>query len=290
MMEDTIESGVTPLQAKAMKRRNLMAAAMVIIAIWAATGPLAATNYVNWKGGFWFAVPEGWEKVNYLLVDRLLSTVDSSRDIYKYEAVFAPKSSAVFMEGAYLVVTFDSTGKLSEKATDSILNEIARSYATDVYKAPVVSRMSDLIPGQPSIDRVRKTVSVLTEMAYRPEAKRKLWLHMRLNDAGLISLYFYCPDSTFAANRPLFEGVAQSLSFSDLRTAAGSEQAVFTDVGGDNVEPPKTEYSDSVTAEAGAKKGGNVATTVLYAVIIAAVLVLVWIFVLAPRMKKKSVQ
>ncbi|MDD4052243.1 MAG: hypothetical protein PHR28_10160 [candidate division Zixibacteria bacterium] len=271
-----------------MKTRIVMTAIMAVLLLGSA-GSAGAANYVNWKAGFWFAIPEGWDKIDYRVVDRFLSLTDTSREIYGYEAVYAPLSSALFMEDAYLVVTFDSIGALSPASADSVLNTIAKSYGKEVFNAPIVSHMTDLVPGQPVIDRAAKAVSVVTEMAFRPEAKRKLWLYMCLNDAGLISLYFYSPDSTFTRNKPTFEKIIQSLSFDNLRQAAGNEQVTFTDVGGDNVEQPKAEYSDSLgDVAATTSSGGGTGRIVMYVVIIVIVLGLALLFILGPRLKKRN--
>ncbi|NMC42884.1 MAG: hypothetical protein GYA46_03115, partial [candidate division Zixibacteria bacterium] len=48
---------------------TMMAAALILGAV----GGAEAGNYVNWKAGFWFAVPEGWDKVDYMVVDRYLA-------------------------------------------------------------------------------------------------------------------------------------------------------------------------------------------------------------------------
>lgn len=272
-----------------MMKAKMITTAVAAILLLGAVGSAGAANYVNWKAGFWFSIPDGWEKVDYMLVDRFLSLTDTSRDVYGYEAVYAPSSSRMFMEDAYLVVTFDSTGSLTPLASDSLLNTIAKSYGKEVFTAPIVSRMSQLTPGQPIIDRAAKAVSVLTEMAYRPEAKRKLWLYMRLNDRGLVSLYFYSPDSTFARNKSTFDKIMQSLSFDNLREAAGNEQVVFTEVGGEKVEAPKTDYSDSVeSAATTTASGGGTARTVLYVVIVIIVVALAALFILGPRLKKRN--
>lgn len=269
-----------------MKSRIIMTAVLALLLVGAA-GPAGAANYVNWKAGFWLAIPDGWDKVDYMVVDRYLSMTDTSRDIYGYEAVYAPKSSALFMEDAYLVVTFDSTGRLSATSADSVLNTIARTYGREVFNAPIVDRMTDLIPGQPVVDRAAKAVSVLSEMAFRPEAKRKLWLYMRLNDLGLISLYFYSPDSTFARNKPTFEKIIGSLSFDNLRQAAGNEQVTFTDVGGGKVEGPKTQYADSQGEAATETSSGGGFMRILPYIILAAAIVFVafrWLI----RIRKKD--
>jgi hypothetical protein len=212
---------------------------------------------------------------------------DTSREIYGYEAVYAPASNAVFMQDAYLVITFDSLGALSPTSADSILNTIAKTYGKEVFNAPIVNYMTDLTPGQPVVDRAAKAVSVLSEMAFRPEAKRKLWLYMRLNDRGLISLYFYSPDSTFSRNKPIFEKIIKSLSFDNLRQAAGNEQVTFTDVSGEKAQAPKTPSADSLGEEATeTSSGGGFIRLLLYIILAAAIVFVAFRWLI--RIKKKD--
>jgi hypothetical protein len=241
-----------------------------------------AENYVNWKGGFWFALPDGWEQVNYAIVDRYLSMMDTSRDVYDYEAVFAPAKSQMFAEDAYLVVTFDSLGTLTSKESDSVLTTIAQTYSSVIEEAPIVNYMSDLLPGRPQVDRAKKVVTVISEMAYRPDEMRKLWLYMRLDDSGLISLYFYSPEKTFKDNMPIFEGIVNSLSFTGLKEAS-SEELTFTDVGAGNPESGESKPSSGEAGKSGA--GGS---WIPYAALIVIVLYLVWRFAIAPRLRKKN--
>jgi hypothetical protein len=208
----------------------------------------SAENYVNWKGGFWFEIPDGWEKVDYMVVDRQLRRLDTSSTIYDYEAVFAPSSSENFTDDAYLVIRFDSTGELTRRQSDSILNEITGSFNTQVYDAPIVKMMSDLIPGQPQVNRADRVASILIDMAYRPGEFKKLWQYMQLNNRGLISLYFYSLDSTFKANKTAFESIITSLSFENLREAAKGEFR-FTDIGGDNVGEPQAGSGDQISQQ-----------------------------------------
>ncbi len=242
-----------------------------------------AENFVDWKAGFWFAVPEGWEKVDYGLVDRYLAYMDTSMEVFDYEAVFAPSTSDPFNKDAYLVIKFDSTGKLSDKETDSILNGIADAYATEIFEAPIVSLMSDLIPGKPRVNRNRRVVSVLADMAYRPGAVKKIWQYMQLNDRGIITFFFYSPDSTYEKNKPVFDEIVKSVSFDNLRAAAVGEELTFTDIGGENVSPPETEYSGREGNREGAQNGEtdsgrNIAIAVGIVIVILVVL----------RMRKKK--
>ncbi len=261
----------------------------VLMLVWWAVLTMAvaapAENYVNWKGGFWLTVPEGWEKVDYIIVDQLLAMTDTSREVYRYEAVFAPVESKLFIDDAYLVVTYDSTGPLTDRASDSILDNIARSYRTDTSPAPVAGQTADLVPGRPVIDRARKAVTVLSEIGLGPETGRMLRLYMRLNKTGLISLYCYGPDSTFSKYRPTFDGIIASLSFENLREAAGPQTVVMTDVSGDKAAA--SEGGQGAGRSSGIM-GGKLKNTLLAAVVVVIAGALLWILVVAPRMRKNK--
>lgn len=237
-----------------------------------------AENYVNWRGGFWLQIPDNWGKVDYNIVDQYLAMTDTSNSIFNYEAVFAPKTSDPFVSDAYLVITFDSTGALTPLEADSMLTAIASGYSKQIFEAPIVQLMSDLTPGQPKINREEKSISVLSEMAYRPENKRYLWLFMRLNDRGIAALYFYCPEKTYDQNKPLFDGIIKSLSFQGLKEAAGEEKSTFTQVKG----------SESPTTKIGGGSSGLGSTTlmIILAAVLALVLILVWFFIIRPRLNK----
>ena len=228
-----------------------------------ATG-LPAANYVNWKGGFWFSIPDGWEKVDYRIVDNYLRMTDTSRAIYDYEVVYAPDQSLQFLDGPYVVITFDSTGQLSRRQSDSVLNEIVRAYSSDVYDAPIVKSMSDLVPGKPQLDRTKRIVSILSDLAYRPDNPKKLWQYMQINDVGLITFYFYSPDSTFESNKEDFDRIIESLSFENLREAS-KEQLRFTDIGGDDIEAESIEYADESDEKSGDDDSGSPGLYFLYA-------------------------
>ncbi len=264
--------------------RTIMRAGVCLVLFLAVTMSASmpeAKNYVNWKGGFWLSIPDNWEKVDYWIVDRYLSMTDTSREIFNYEALFAPRDLEYFHEDAYLVVTFDSTGALNEEQADSVLESIAGSYSEDIDDAPIVQYMTDLVPGRPQIDRDKKAVTVLSEMAYRPDAMKKLWLYMRLNQRGLISLYFYSPDSTFERNQPVFEDIVESLSFENLQQAS-EEELVFTDIGGEDIDAPEARSGEDV----GDGDGGG--SLLPYLVLILIVVYLIWRFAIAPRRRMKN--
>lgn len=261
---------------------------LILLVLTLTVNALPSGNYVNWKAQFWISIPDDWSKVDYMIVDRFLAMTDTSQEIYDYQAVFAPKSSEVFIDDAYLIVTFDSIGKLTGSESDSLLDDIARSYATDIYDAMVVDIMTELTPGRPKVDHRKKVVSVLSQMAYRADARKKLWLYMRLSDLGLISMYFYSPDSTYNRNKPTFDSIVSSLSFENLRDAAGTEKPVFSDVGGGSVEPPKTEYSDQIEAEkkAAEKSSAGGVSPYLISVVIVGGSIVLWLVVRVSKKKK----
>jgi|WetSurMetagenome_2_1015567.scaffolds.fasta_scaffold83424_2 hypothetical protein len=238
-----------------------------------------AENYVNWRGGFWISLPDGWEKVDYRLADQYLSMMDTSNTVFNYEAIFAPKTSDPFVADAYLVITFDSIGQMSPARADSFLTYTAKEYSRQIFEAPIVQLMSDLTPGQPKINREEKSLSVLSEMAYRSENKRYLWLFMRVNDRGVVSLYCYCPEKTFERNKAQLEGIIKSLSFEGLKEAAGEEKGSFTQIKG-NENP--------VTTPGGGSSSGLSGSMLIIILVVAGVIVLalVWFVVIRPRINK----
>jgi len=267
---------------------KILIAVFIVLAVTSVGQNLSAENYVNWKGNFWLTVPDDWEKVDYRLFDSYVAFSDTTREVLDYEAVFAPSSSPVFAADAYLVVTFEATGELSKRESDSILRAIGEAYATEVYDAPVVKLMSDLVPGRPKINREQKVVSVLTDMALRPDAMIKVWQYMRLNDLGLISLYFYSPDSTFQRNKPVFDQIISSLSFENLKEAAAQEQLTFTEVGGEDLSDPEVSSERSGSAgETAPKDTSSIRTILIIAVVIIVVFGLIWNFIILPRKRKK---
>ncbi len=245
---------------------------------------IMAENYVNWKAGFWLSFPDSWSKVDYKLADRIFSYSDTSRHIFFYEAVFAPTKDK-YLNDAYIVITFDSTGELSKKEADSLINDIASSYAEQVYGSRVVQRMSDLVPGRPQVSLKDHTISVMIDMAYSPESKMKNWNFMKLSKTGLINLYCYSPDSSFNRNMPVFEEIVKSLSFDNLRDAAGDQELKFTDIGasiGDN---------KSIISEAekeAAEPVNKFKNWILIAVVLIIAFGLIWNFIIQPRIKKKD--
>lgn len=263
-------------------RENRLIIILAIVAILISSGLASAENYVNFKGGFYFQIPEGWDKVDYRVVDYYLSYSDTSREVLNYEAVYAPLANARYMDQVYVVVTFDSLGTLSNRESDSILSAIASSYSRDIFDAPIVQMMTDLVPGKPRINRDQKAVSIMVDMAYNPESKKKLWQYMRLNDVGLISLYFYSPDSLFEEAKPVFDGIVSSLSFENLRQAASDANAVFTEVGRvSEIDDEPIDWDDDGKGLFGS---GSLSQILVIAVIAIVIFGLIWNFVI--RRKK----
>ncbi len=262
--------------------KNRLILILAIVAVLLSGSMVSAENYVNFKGQFYFEIPEGWDKVDYRVVDYYLSYSDTSKEIFNYEVVYAPSSSERYLDDAYVVVTFDSLGALSRAESDSILTAIASGYSRDLLDAPIVQTMSGLVAGKPKINRSERVVSVIVDMAHRPESKKKLWQYMRLNDVGLVSLYFYAPEAVFESRRPVFEKIVKTLSFENLRQAAAVDSAVYTEVG-------RGSESSNEAIDWGGGEGsiwsGSSSRYLLIAVIVIVIFGLIWNFVIRRRKK-----
>ncbi|MEZ5358638.1 MAG: hypothetical protein R3F48_07365 [Candidatus Zixiibacteriota bacterium] len=246
---------------------------------------VVAKNYVNWKGEFWLEMPEGWDKVEYREVDRMLATMDTTTEVYKYEAVLAPVESVPFTSGPYVFITFEPGGDMSDAAADSLLRGIAAGYADDIMESPNAARLSDLNPGQPRLNLENRTVQVLSELAFSENSVSKLWMYLKLNHAGLIAFYMYCPIDEFEATKPEFEAMINSLKFDGLKEAAGSESATFTDVRGNDEMPGRPSGGEADEAAEGFAAFKNWIYIIIGIVIVAGI---VWYAVIVPRRKKQQ--
>lgn len=261
--------------------RNVLTVTLAVILCLSATA--AGKNYVNWKGEFWLTMPDGWDKVDYREVDRILASTDTSSEVFNYEAVLAPTVSRPFTAGPYVVITFEPSGEMNDAQADSLLRNIAASYADDIFEAPAAARLSDLKPGQPRLNTEERTVQVLSEMAFSNSETSKLWLYLKLNHVGLIAFYMYCPESRYDEIEPLFESMINSLAFEGLKDAAGAESVKFTDVRGNETPPRVTGGNDDTVIAEGVTAVKNWIYIGIGVIIIAG---LIWYLVIVPRRKK----
>jgi hypothetical protein len=221
------DSGLTAKSERA-GRLTVVAAAVALLLAFASAA--SAENYVSLNGGFYFTYPDDWEQIDYNTVDLFLSRGQVSRDVYSYEAVFAPSSNSPFFNGNYLILTVDTVAELTKEKKDSILNEFGRSFAKKFKYAPVRDYLVNLKSNNPNYDREMQIASVLNDVKQSGEPFKKNLLMLKFYEKGVARFFFYSPDSVFESSKGIFEQMINSFSTENLDAAFSREDVKVADI------------------------------------------------------------
>ena len=223
------------------KQASLLATLLAIVAIVLAFSPAVSTrNYVSLNGGFYFTFPDDWEQIDYNTVDVFLSRGQVSRDVYNYEAVFAPSSNSPFFDGNYLILTVDTVRDLTKEQKDSILNEFGHSFAKKFKYAPMRDYLVNLKSENPNYDREKQIASVLNEVSQKGELFKKNLLMLKFYEKGVARFFCYSPDSAFDASKTIFEQMINSFSTENIDAAFAPEEVKMTEVEVENKSDDKS--------------------------------------------------
>ena len=189
-----------------------------------------AENYVSWTGGFYVALPDDWEQIDYQTVDVFLISNQAGSDVLDYDAVFAPSSSILFFTGDYMILTVDTVGELTQTQIDSVLNQMRKTFGRDIKYYPVADFISDLKSNAPSYDADEKLITVVSDIVQQEQVTKKLMHMTKFYEQGLATFYFYSPDSLFDQSKDIFKDIAQSFSTEDIEAAAGHQEVRVADL------------------------------------------------------------
>ncbi len=213
------------------KQAGRLAAILAAVAIVLAfSSVVSADNYVSLNGGFYFTYPDDWEQIDYNTVDVFLSRGQVSRDLYGYEAVFAPSVNSPFFKGNYLILIVDTVGVLTKEKKDSILNEFGRSFAKKFKYAPMRDYLVNLESENPNYDREKEIASVLNDIKQMGEPFKKNLLMLKFYEKGVARFFFYSPDSVFEASKVIFEQMINSFSTENIDAAFAPEEVKVADI------------------------------------------------------------
>ncbi|MDH4156792.1 MAG: hypothetical protein OEW00_05905 [candidate division Zixibacteria bacterium] len=259
---------------KHMHPRGLWLPALVALSFMLNPGSGAAKNYVSFDGGFYIAVPDSWNQVDYGTVDAYLLRNRAQGTSLQYEATFAPAVSEPFFAGDYLFLNVDTVGELSAADIDSVLSELQEVFGAGVKYAPVGWELTDLKSSSPVYDADKKLVTILNDVVQYDQPLKKNLMVMKFYQRGIASFYFYCFDSTYERSRPVFMAIVESFSTENLEAVIPQEDLKVVDVEGRDID---------VHDDTGAAGGNRLLLTILF-VLVAAVLVIV----VAVRRRKKT--
>jgi hypothetical protein len=128
---------------------------------------------------------------------------------FNYESVFAAKDSPAVFEGAYVILTLDTTGALAQAQIDSAIGVIRESFGRNLVAMPLASFASALTDANIGYDRDLQLVAVLSDVTEEGSAPRKNILVQKFYDRGMANFYFYAPDSLLAGG---LEAVTEMLA------------------------------------------------------------------------------
>lgn len=182
-------------------------------------------NYVSFNGGFYITYPDNWYQVDYNTVDVFLARSKAGKEMFNYEAVFAPDSSKPFFANSYFFISLEKVGELSQHQIDSVLEKLSRVFGEGIKYSPVGDFISNIKSNVPNYDKKTKVVTILNNIVQGQDTVKKNLIMMKFYNKGIASFYFYCPDSLFDKDKQIFEDIIASFSTKDIDKVIPHEQA-----------------------------------------------------------------
>ncbi|NOY89452.1 MAG: hypothetical protein GXO93_08740 [FCB group bacterium] len=189
-------------------------------------------NYVSFDGGFYITYPDNWYQVDYNTVDAFLARANAGKEMFNYDAVFAPDSSKPFFANSYFFISLEKVGELSQHQIDSVLKKLSGVFGKGIKYFPVGDFMSDIKSNAPNYDKKTKVVTILNNIVQGQKTVKKNLIMMKFYNKGIASFYFYFPDSLFAKDKQIFEDVITSFSTKDIDKVIPHEQAKVANLKG----------------------------------------------------------
>ena len=210
---------------------------LILLSVFVAPTPARAERtFVSLKGGFHVAYPDNWRKVDYNEVDMYLMANRADQAVFKYEALLSGRDARPFYRGTYIIITFDSLGRLSDTQVDSVLLTLETKFGQNVKYFPVADFLTELQTDEPSYDAEHKLISIVSDISERQEALKKHMLMMKFFENGIANFYCYAPDSAFETMKSEFNKIALSLSTDDLDAALERQTSIdMAPLGGGDV-------------------------------------------------------
>lgn len=212
-----------------MKRLTIISLLISCIAISAVAG-----TYKSLNGKFKIEYPEGWIQIDYNTVDLFLGRSGANRQMFDYEAVFAPQESVPFFEKEYLLLKLDRRDNFGQKQIDSSLARLSALYESQMINKPVGDFVAAARAGSPTYDRRHHIATVLNEVVQADGSVVSNLLMMKYYDGGVASFYFYAPEDMLQENLSVFLTIVKSFDTSMLDTDSTGQEVKVADL--ENIE------------------------------------------------------
>ncbi len=206
----------------------------------------ASTNYVCWRGGFYFSYPDFYRQVDYNLVDSYLQNRGIGRSALNYEVVLADSTADPFFSGEYLILSFTPLDSLGQKQIDSVLAYYRHGFETGIRHAPLATFLENLPRSIPYYDAALKTITFANDIGADSSTMRRGIVIEKMFDKGIATFYFYAPDSLFQKRTVGDIGdIIRSFSTENLEEAAKGEPIKVADLSDVDLTPDEFEKDRS---------------------------------------------
>ncbi len=210
------------------RREFGLVAAVAVLATMIIVGAVTAEEYVSWRGSFHITLPEHFDQLDYGMVDGYLRANRADRSVLDYEAVFADTNNLSFPHGEYFLIALEKIIEPSESQIDSVLALVFQSFGMRIRYAPVTDFVTNLSSNKPNYSRDEKIASVITAVAQPDGTSKRNLMMIKFYEEGIVSLFYYAPDSLFDSGVEKMRGVIESLSTEDLDSAATRDKPKIT--------------------------------------------------------------
>jgi hypothetical protein len=196
-----------------------------------------AETYISYNGKFRIEVPDTWKRLDYRTVDYYLYEGTGDPSSLNYEAVFSPTEGKAFADSAYLIITLDTVGNLTESQIDSVIAVLSEAFEGGVKHHTTGNVVTNIASDQPIYNQSDSTVVIISELEQEDGTRKTSMLVVKFYDQGMANFYFYAPESSFEQDRLVFAQVAASFSTQNLDVTTPSEEVKVADLESRREEP-----------------------------------------------------
>jgi len=189
--------------------------------------PGLASVFQSFNGRFHISYPENWIQVDYTTADYHMRQSAGGSD---FEAIFASTESFSIFSGPYLVLTVDTTERLTDTGIDSLLDEMSIELGRELIIVSPEQFLAD--PADPAVlySPALKTAALISTISSDSAAPRINLLVNIFYEHGIAGFYFYSPDSLFEKSLPVFKDIVSSFTVGRPKSSAGGEKVRIVDV------------------------------------------------------------
>ncbi len=190
----------------------------------------AANTYVSLTGGFYIIYPDDWSQVDYRIVDAYLFQSQAEREVFDYEAAFAPRSASPFFSQQYLILTIDTVGPLTAGQVDSVVRHMGSAMTAPLKKQRFDHFLRNPVKDTLVYDSVSMAAVALDEITEIQESVKLHMLVTKFYDRGIATFYFYTPDSLLESTARLVGEIVGSFSTENIEDALPKEDLKIADI------------------------------------------------------------